>query len=93
MIGEIMPPEKENIHSDTLDKKQIRQILNSKNCFDREIEFQENDKLVLTFTVNSTESHSYTFIHKDGKWKNKKIKPFDSEGEELFSGKILNPFE
>ena len=87
-----------------LNEKIILKQLNDNNCFDVELQLNENDILELNFTLKDDQARShnslrfdggylvYAFKFKKGKWKKDNYNPFEIAFEEIYQGKIVRPF-
>ena len=104
MLGTIMPPANIGEQMERLNESTLRKLLNNGNCFDVELDLQENDTLSLHFTCNQNHNGKqfvdfygsyliYAFKFKNGKWRKGEWNPFGGNGDDVQSGKIMKPFE
>ncbi len=104
MLGTIMPPAYIGEKMERLNESTLRKLLNNGNCFDVELDLQENDTLSLHFTCNQNHNGKqfvdfygsyllYAFKFKNGKWRKGEWNHFGGNGDDVQSGKIMKPFE
>jgi hypothetical protein len=103
MVGEILPPANIDENAYELNQKNILAQLNNGNCFDIELQHQENDILELHFAFKTglkrlrnrfsgfEDYLVYAFKFKKGKWKEDYYDSFDVDFDEIQKGKIINP--
>lgn len=104
VVGLMILPADIGKDADKLNQQNILRQLNSRNCFDIELQHQENDILELHFTIKANSrrnqnlllSHgdflAYAFKFKKGKWTKDNYNPFEIDFEEVQKGKIVRPF-
>ena len=103
LVGEMMLPANIGETADRLNQTTIQNQLNSGNCFDVELNHQENDILELHFTYKvDPEIHfnlicngdflAYSFKFKKEKWRKGEYNTFAANLIEVQKGNIRNPF-
>lgn len=104
VVGEMILPADIGEEADKLNQKIILTQLNKSNCFDIELQHQENDILELHFTFKADPKRfhnllpcygdflAYAFKFKKGNWKKYNYDPFEIDFDEIHKGKILRPF-
>lgn len=100
IVGEAMLPANIGKLSDRYNINVLKTMLNNENCFDIEMMHREGDRLELHFSYVEIENHmpfnghflAYTFIYKNGKWKNTDFDPFGENLTTFQAGKIMRPF-
>ena len=102
-MGEAILPANIGVQAEGYNITALRKLLNDGNCFDIEIQHQENDILELHFTYKAKSNEriqmpysvgylAYAFVHKNGKWKKTSYDPFGANLNSVQSGKISEPF-
>ena len=103
LFGEAFLPANIGEQLDLINEKTILKMLNESNCFDKELQHQENDILEFHFSLNGdTKKHFmqpydsnyliYAFKFQKGIWKKTCFDPFGQNLEDIQKGKILRPF-
>ena len=103
IIGEAILPANIGEEVDKINIRTIRKMLNSGNCFDIELQHQENDILVLYFTFYADPDKyfmlpchgnylAYAFVFKNNKWRKTDFDPFGENLNNIQKGKIVKPF-
>ena len=103
IIGEVILPANIGKQADKINEKIILEMLNGGNCFDVELQLQENDILELHFTFNADPEKYlnlpwygnylvYAFIFQKDSWQKTYFYPFGVNLYEVQKGKIVNPF-
>lgn len=102
IVGEMILPANIGEKADKYNSNTIRKNLNEGNCFDVEMQHQENDILELIFYYKQDPEKvalywagdflSYAFAYKEGKWRKHEIEPFHQNLTRLQAGKITKPF-
>ncbi|MBS1745435.1 MAG: hypothetical protein JST21_04625 [Bacteroidetes bacterium] len=100
--GIILIPKGIDKKSDKLNQAIILKQLNNGNCFDIEIQHNENDILELHFSYKFEPENNqplffnsdylvYAFKFEKGKWKIDEYDPFEMDFYEVHKGKIVSP--
>lgn len=103
IVGEAILPANIGEDTDRLNIKTLGKMLNSGNCFDVNLQHQENDILELHFTFHADPEKylmlpchgnylAYAFVFKNNKWKKTDFDPFGENLEDIQKGKIVRPF-
>lgn len=103
VVGEMILPANIGETADKINQNTILKQLNKGNCFDIELQHQENDILELHFTYKVDPENdltlncngdflAYAFKFKKGKWKKDYYDPFEIDFAEVQKGKIVRPF-
>ncbi|MCX6323551.1 MAG: hypothetical protein NTZ41_05045 [Sphingobacteriales bacterium] len=103
IIGEAILPANIGKQADKINETIILKMLNGGNCFDVELQLEENDILELHFTFNADPEKylklswygnylAYAFIFQKDSWKKTHFDPFGENLYEVQKGKIVNPF-
>ena len=103
VVGEMILPANIGETADKINQNTILKQLNKGNCFDKELQHQENDILELHFTCKVDPEKdltlnfygdflAYAFKFKKGKWKKDYYDPFEIDFAEVQKGKIVRPF-
>jgi hypothetical protein len=103
IIGQAILPANIGEQADKLNKELIGKLLNDGNCFDVELQHQENDILELHFSFKADPKKymmlpcqgnylAYAFKLKKGVWKKTDFDPFGENLNDIQEGKIINPF-
>lgn len=100
LMGEPMLPQYYEIGKETneYNYNKLEELLNTRNCFDIDIEINNKDILELNFTYSfSSEKIQqihlvYEFVYKNNKWRANEYDPFDTNKLEKSNGKIVNVF-
>ena len=104
IMGEAILPADIGEQAERYNITALRKLLNDGNCFDIEIQHQENDILELHFTYKAKSNKriqmpdsggylAYAFVHKNGKWKKTSYDPFGANLNSIQGGKISEPFK
>jgi hypothetical protein len=107
LIGLLMLPITFNPDIEQYNRNTLKHLLNEKNCFDFDVQLEENDCLELNFRVEpEQEKHlrskgevlgpkfvTYEFEYKNGRWVDAEWNPFHNDLTEKMRGKITNAFE
>ena len=101
-MGDYIMPEPIAEKEDRYNINTLQALLNEGNCFDFEIELEENDRLEFHFSCvqNSigmipaakVDYLTYTFSYKSSKWTIEEFDPFHNNLDEKLNGKIVKPF-
>lgn len=104
VVGEMILPADIGENADKLNQKIILTQLNNGNCFDIELQHQEDDILELHFTFNADPKRfynllpcygnflAYAFKFRNGKWRKDDYNPYEIDFDEVQKGKIVRPF-
>lgn len=103
IVGEAILPANIGDQADKINEKAILEMLNEGNCFDIELQHQQNDMLELHFTFIADPGKylmlpchgnylAYAFKLKKGIWKKAYFDPFGANLDDIQKGKIVNPF-
>ena len=103
VVGEMILPANIGETADKINQNTILSQLNNGNCFDFELQHQENDTLELHFTYKvdpekyltlpyNGDFLVYSFKFKKGEWKKSDYDPFEIDFNEVQKGKIISPF-
>lgn len=103
LVGEAILPANIGEDADKVNIRTIGKMLNCGNCFDIELQHQENDILELHFTFHADPAKylmlpchgdylAYAFVCKNNKWKKTYFDPFGANLEDIQKGKIVRPF-
>jgi hypothetical protein len=96
IVGECLPPPDIGERAEKYNIKTLLRLLNESNCFDTELQLEQNDILELHFTLNPKKyfgnSLAYAFVFKHNKWKAGDYNPFGENLYNIQGGKILRPF-
>jgi len=102
-MGDYIMPEPIAEKEDRYNINTLQALLNEGNCFDFEIELEENDRLEFHFSCTQNSNSmipaakgyyfTYTFSYKSGKWtEEEEFDPFHNNLDEKLFGKIVKPF-
>lgn len=103
IVGEAILPANIGEDADKVNIKILGKLLNSGNCFDVELDHQENDILELHFTFHADPEKyfmlpfngnylAYAFVFKNNKWRKNDFDPFGENLDHIQKGKIVRPF-
>jgi len=103
IVGEAILPANIGEDADKVNIITLRKMLNSGNCFDIELQHQENDILELHFTFHADPEKyfmlpchgnylAYAFVFKNDKWRKTDFDPFGENLDDIQKGKIVRPF-
>jgi hypothetical protein len=97
IMGSIIPPANIGEKAHEMNENTILKQLNQNNCFDVELQHQENDILELHFTCQASNDEygnylAYCFRFENKQWIVSDYDPFAKQHLLLHSGKISEPF-
>ncbi len=98
IIGDAILPANIGEDANKVNISTLSIMLNKGNCFDIEVQHQENDILVLHFTFHADPDKygsylAYAFVFKNNKWRKTVYDPFGANLQEIQKGKIVRPFK
>ncbi len=104
ILGEAILPADIGEDANKINVSTLAKMLNNGNCFDIEMQHQENDIMELHFTFHADPEKydmlpcgrnylAYAFVFKNNKWRKTVYDPFGANLQEIQKGKIVRPFK